>query len=85
MVVPSISLVASMCSESMFMSSGVGAGFRPRGWLTCGVYGGMGSDYSGHDDVPSWQASSSSRILSVKSCCSPFVRWWPLAAYLAGL
>jgi hypothetical protein len=83
-VAPAISLVTSMCSESMFVSSGVGAGFRPRGWLTCRVYGGAGSDSSGCDDVPLQQASSSSRISSIKSHHSAFVRQWPSVAYSAG-
>jgi hypothetical protein len=54
MVVPAVSLITSMHSESMFLSSGVGTGFRPRGWLTSGVYSSVGSDSSGHDDIPSW-------------------------------
>jgi hypothetical protein len=82
---PAVSLVAGMCSESMFVSSGVSMGFRPRGRLNCGVYGGAGSDSSGRDDIPLRRASSSSRISSVKSRRSTFVRQRPSAAYSAGL
>jgi hypothetical protein len=84
MAAPAVSLIASTRSKSMFVSSGVGTGFGPRGQLNCGVYGGVGSDSSGHDDVPSRQASSSSRISSVKSCRSTFVRQRPSVAYSAG-
>jgi hypothetical protein len=52
MAAPAVSLVAGMRSESMFMSSGVSAGFGPRGWLNCSMYGGTGSDSLGRDDVP---------------------------------